>query len=82
MLASVAHMPSLNKILSNAPRYHSPLLPQTSSETTRNNLVDATVKDNTLRNLSAPPDDARDVHDWKLPQLAPTAASGWQIGSA
>jgi hypothetical protein len=30
---------------------HTPLLPQTSSDTERNNLVDASVKDNTSRNL-------------------------------
>jgi hypothetical protein len=32
-----------------------PLLPQTLSETKRNNLVDASVNDNTLRNFPAPP---------------------------
>jgi hypothetical protein len=37
---------------------HLPLLPQISSDTKRNNLVEASGNDNTLRSFSAPPADA------------------------
>jgi hypothetical protein len=55
MLATIAHIPCLNQLLSNAPKYHLPH-PSTTPNiigTQRNNLVDASVKDHTLRNLSA-----------------------------